>query len=863
MALEEQQIKDSSRVPSESELFAGEVRRNLSERDVFVGDEDFYRLLEESTPSSRKKHTVQQDQPRQIHQPHQPNRPHQPRQSHQTQQTRQERGILHTWQSKKKPLKDQRFTNLQKVFVAAIIVIGVTLLYALFKPSSTTEEIPTPVTQQQESPSAPTGLDSQQTVPGRVQRTGTLFPPDQPLSLGTARTFYLRKDYEKAYDVYNQLYRNLTSGPDKELLKDFLQLKMALCLSGAGNHEKSESLFRTLAKSYSPVIRVVASYKLSLIQVQEKQYLKARTNAYQALAVISAVDFNKDWIVSLQRACNFLVAESMTRNILSLCDADKDIQPLLWSRYVFIDPFTNLDEAQLRELLNSGSEQLKEGLLTPRIRKLEHQGVLPLWSVIAYGASIEELLARFVSNAGLDISWIHDKNADIKPVGNAVRKRPVSLYLTSATARQTIEIAAGHVGLLSHLDEKGLLTVSDPFEYSSLSEHIHLLIQETNALWRDFLITYPDDQRMPNAHFAMGLLHALDEQPGSAVAQYKLVANQFSQSSLAPYALLNSSKIKAQLHDYSGARGDLMQLVEQYPDTEFYGQACLSLADVTRNAGFLEEAERLYRKVYNLGLSSQLMIASSLGAGRCSFEVQDYKNAAKWLIRYLELTNGLTKDENFYLAYFLMGKTNLALGNPQQAVLAFQYALSGPVGCLSRERYVQTISALVETQIQLENFVDALILLENVDSWQFSKKESYEILLLKSKVLRLMGLPDKALLVVGDNPDFLPASQLKTRMYFEIAECYIAKGELDFAQVQLTNILMDAAPGPLANEITLRLAEVCLELGQTSQTITVCKQLLDSEVSTPMKHETLKVLAAAYSRQKNYNDAALALLGQW
>ncbi len=845
MAIEERQIEDSSKVPSDSDLFTGEVRKTLSERDVFVGDEDFYRLLADSTPTPPTKQTVQTHQ------------------THKKSPTKKIHDISHTWESKREPVQRKRFSNLRKAFVAAIIVIGVMLLYAVFKLSSHTDEIPAPVAQQDESPSEQTILDSQQVIQEQVRRTGPLFPPNQPLSLEAARSFYLQNDFAQAYDVYHQLYQGLPSGADEELVKDFLQLKMALCLSRGGNNEEAKSLFRTLSKSRSPIIRVVASYRLSLIQVQEKQYLKARTNAYQAIAMISAVDFNKDWILSLRCACNFLVAESMTRNILSLCDADNDIQSLLWSSYVYIDPFTSLDEAQLRELLNSGSEQLKEGLLSPKIRKLEHQGVLPLWSVIAYGASVEEFLARFVSNAGLDISWIHDKTVPAGPVGNAIRKRPVSLYLTSATTRQTIEIAAGHVGLLSHFNEKGLLTVSNPFDYSSLSEHIHLLIKETISLWRDFLLTFPDDQRVPNAHFAMGLLHAQDEQPGSAIAQYKLIANQFSQSSLAPYALLNSSKLKAQLRDYSGARGDLLQLVEQYPDTEFYGQACLNLADVTRNAGFLEEAERLYRKVYNLGLSSKLMISSSLGAGRCSFEVQDYKSTAKWLIRYIELTNDLEKDENFYLAYFLLGKTNLALGNPQQAVLAFQYALSGPVGSLSRERYVETVSALVETQIQMENFVDALTLLENVDSWQFSKKESFEILLLKSKVLRLMGLPDKAITVIGNNVDFLPASQLKTKMSFEIANCYIAKGNLDFAHKKLTNILMNASPGPLADEISLRLAEVCLELNQNSQTITVCRQLLNSEISTQLKQKALKVLAAAYSQQKNYNNAALALLGRW
>jgi len=339
------------------------------------------------------------------------------------------------------------------------------------------------------------------------------------------------------------------------------------------------------------------------------------------------------------------------------------------------------------------------------------------------------------------------------------------------------------------------------------------------------------------------------------------VANQFSQTSLVPYALLSSSKLKTDLHDYSGAREDLTQLVEQYHETEFYGQACLNLADVTKNAGFMNEALRLYRKVYNLGLSLELQTDAALGAGRCSYEIQDYENAAEWLVKYIKLANDPT-DEDFYLAYFHLGKTNLALGNYQQASIAFQYTLSGPIGSLARERYVETVSALAETQLQLENFVEALTLLETIDSWQFSTNESIEILLLKSKVLRLMGLPDKAIAVLGYDAEYLPDSQLKTRMFFELANCYIAKGDLDFAHKKLTDILINAAPGPLSHEIALRLAEVCLDLGQSSQAITVCKQLLDSEVSSRIRQKALKVLAVAYKDQKNFDNAALALVGQ-
>jgi tetratricopeptide (TPR) repeat protein len=828
MAAEEQNNvlqQNTSEMPSDSELFTVEVRSELSERDVFVGDEDFYKLLEDFSQAAE------------VQQP------------------------AGASQTPLRPIQHKRFSGLQKVLIAAIIVIGAILLYALLEPLlRPLNKIPTPAAQQAR-PSESPAEDSTQVVHEQIQKPEPLFPPTQPLSLKVARNFYLQKDYAKAYAAYNQLHQSLPDGDKEELLRDFLQFKMALCLRKAGNPDQANRLFRTLSQSRALVVRVVANYNLILLQVQNKQYLKARTKAYQTIALLRAVDFSKDWALSFQRDCHFLVAESMTRNVLSLCDADTDLPGRLWSSPGEVDPFTSFNEAQLRALLNSGSEKLKEGLLGPQIQKLEHQGVPPRWSVVAYGASVEELLARFAANAGLDISWVNNKTPAAEPARNAIRKRPVSLYLPIATAQQAIEVAAGHVGLLARLDEKGLVKISSPADYSSLSEHVYLLIQDTISLWRKLLLTFHNDKRIPNAHFALGLLHAQEGQFTNAIAEYKLVANHFSQTSLAPYALLNSSKLKANLHDYSGAREDLTQLVEQYPDTEFYGQACLNLADATRKAGVLNEAERLYRKVYNLGLSLELQIASALGAGRCSYQAQDHETAAKWLTRYLKLAKDRT-GADFYFAYFLLGRINLALGKPQQASLAFQFALSGPAGCLTREKYVETVSALVETQIQLECFVEALALLEGVHPGQFSKKESIEILLLKGKVLRFMGLPDEAITVLGDIAEYLPDSQLKTRVSFELANCYIAKGDLEFAHKKLAKILISAAPGPLAHEIALELAQVALKLGQNSQTVSVCLQLLDSAVSARIKQKTLKMLAAAYNRQKKFDDAALALLGQ-
>jgi tetratricopeptide (TPR) repeat protein len=517
------------------------------------------------------------------------------------------------------------------------------------------------------------------------------------------------------------------------------------------------------------------------------------------------------------------------------------------------------DESKLQSLLNSGLGQLRKGVFGPKIRKLQHSGAGFRWSVVCDGAPIEELLARFAANAGLHIRWSSGGAPSSGQTQDIVRTRPASIYMASTTAPQFVTAAAGSVGLLSRTDDKGTVEICDPASYESLSEHIALLGHEALSLWQKFTLTFHDDKYIPNAHFAIGLLHAQRNNVTDAIAEYKLVANRFPQTSLAPLALLHSSKLRTSLNDHLGARDVLKQLVEQYPDSEVHGQACLYLADVTTKAGFPNEGGGLYQKVYNLCFSPESQVTAALGAARCYFRAEDYEVAAKWLTRYIGLVKDHTNCE-LYSAYMLLGKAQLALGNPEQASEALECALKGQ---LTKEEYTETISALVDVHMQQEQLVEALDILETVRSWEMSPKEYVEILLLKASVLRRMGLADKAVATLGEQAEYVTDQQLKAKVSLEIIRCRIAKGDLERAYKDLTKIMTFVEPGPVMDEITLELANVCLKLDQCEQAIAVCSQLLSDGPCVKMKQEALEILATAYRRRQEYDKAALALLGQW
>ena len=775
------------------------------------------------------------------------------------------------------PVPGRKLSFVQITLIAGIILSAALLTYSLVESPSgkktpqqaNAAQSPPPVAETDQTPTAKEDTRSPASQPGEPLAAKT-----EPLSLQLVENYYAAKDYESAYNVCERLRQNLTSG-NFELVRDFLQLRMALCLEHRSYPDKANQLFKAVSESPSVTLKTLANYHCSLLEMNAGQYLNARTRAYKTIALTAACTFDSEWAMGIERDCQFLAAEAITRQVLSLCDADKDLPKQLWSKPNEKDPLAGLNETQLQAALNAGTEQLNSGLLAPQIRAMETSpGVTGMnrWSIICNGPGIEELMARFAANTALDVKWVRPvEQPDAKrgkiesrpAPGGAGLNRSVTLCLPAATTQQAASIAAGAVGLLAQIDTSGIITITDPTEYSTLSEHTRMLNEQAIWLWRKLLLTYSDDQRIPNAHFILGVLQSHSQQVAEAIAEYKITANRYSRTALAPFALLRSSRLKTDLRDYAGAGRDLKQLIEQYPENELVGQAHIDLAETTMKAGLYDEACSLYKKAYNLGFSTESKPTAALGAGKCFYQMKDYDSAIKWLTRYLEAVGtqatpaaGAT-DNNLYAAYLLLGKANLALGNLQAACDNLQLTMRRAA---ASDEYVEAVSSLVETQIKQQDYVAALDTIENVRAWPFSQEQLTRLLLLKSCVLRSIGLADQAITLLADRAQYLTDPRLKAGIILELARCNVAKQNLDVARAHLIEVISLVEPGPVAWQASVELAEVCLKLGEYRQTVSICTQLLDSSAPEQTKQQCSKILASAYSKEHDYDKAAESLL---
>jgi len=800
-------------------------------------------------------------------------------------------------------LKVQKFPITQKVLIVGIVISSALLIYSFFFSPSGPQYNP----QTQISPKQAADINAaepkiaqkepntikvpQNTLAASIQtdlkaekndeeaitlinsQIAEATKASEPLSLRLVDELFTAKDYVRAYNSCNKL-RQILTGKEFDLIRDFLYLRMAICMEKKSSDDKAYEMFRDITQSQSITIKILANHNLCLLEMNSGRYLRARTRAYKTIALTGAIASDYKWALNIERDCQFLAAESIARQSLSLSDADKTLPKQLWNNPDQTDPLSGYDVSELQSALQAGTERLKSGLLAPQIQTIDSSSLssaLIRWSAACNGPGIDEFIARFASNAGMDIKWakrIDDKSGnEQQPSG---WNRSVILYMPASTAQQIISTAAGSVGLLAKFNDINNITIFEPSEYYDLSEHTHMLNEYAIWIWRKLMLMYSEDGRVANAHFVLGLLQEQKGQTSEAISEYKIVANHYAKTKLAPVALLHSSRLKTALRDYPGAGRDLKQLIDQYPENELIGQAYLDLATNTMKAGMLEEACSQFRRAYSLSLNNDAKAVAALGAGKCFYQLKEYDSVLKWLNIYLESADpqqSNAKNEKskpqpqnnpeLYSVYLLIGKTHLALGNIQQACKILERTVKK---ANVTDDYAEAIATLTEAQIQQGDFLTALNIIENVRPWSFTQEQTTRLLLLKSAILRETGLPDQAITLLTDRIQYLTDAKLKAGVNLELARCSIAANQLDMARAYFSEAIPSLESGPASKEATVELAQVCLKLNDYKQAIYICKQLMETSVSQKIKEKAAKTLAAAYSSQQEYDKAAMALL---
>ena len=668
-----------------------------------------------------------------------------------------------------------------------------------------------------------------------------VIPEVGPTTWAEAEEALLSQRYELALARYRKLMGLAEVRWDNQRIIDLLKLRSGQCLLKLGQAEKARKLFIEAAQSDSPIVRAYANYRLGLLRVDQGLYMRARTRGYMAIAALGMLDSP----TPLEADCDYLIASCLTRKVMSFFRPDEKIH---WSDIQSSDPFMGVNEDALLRLIAEGTDKTRRSVLGPMLKPAaETSG----FDATCWRAPLTEVMHRFETQSGLDVSWV--------AVGMPVRRRPVTMFLRGASAQRVSEVACGVVELVANFTGSNVM-VHDIRAMNSVAQARGLLTRQAVSAWRQFFLRRPDDPRVAHGHLALARLCEAEGDRVSAVREYQLIAERYRDHPAAPEAMMRSARLKIDLLDYDGARKDLLDLLDSYPDFHATDQLYLSLGNATLEAGLHDEASGVYRKLYYLNLSPETQAQACLGIGRCMTHERNWDEAIRWLGRYIERTPEQGGDD-LVDGMVLMAKAHTKQDRLDEALKYLYPAISIDA---SNPQNIRATLALADVQILKDNLVRATGAISRIPKRSVPKEYRYDYYRVKSEVYAGMGLFNRALSELREGINETEDLTLRARLGVQVGRIYVQAGELKSALRVLTDVVGSGQllTGPIAQSAACDLGRVCVNLGKADQAVSAVRDVLATTGDEDIRARARDILGTAYAMRKEFNKSADVLSGR-
>jgi len=674
-----------------------------------------------------------------------------------------------------------------------------------------------------------------------VAITQVIEPEPKPLastSLREAEAAFLLEDYPRALACYRKLLEVSQVSPAEMLTCDFLRVRVANCLAQLGRNEEAHELFQTLSQSVSPIVRAVSYYHLAVYDLEDGLFLAGRAKGYMALGTLGSLEAP----AALEKDCDFLIARCLSEKGLTFFNVDA---PFVWHLPPPADPFAGLDATQLRKLLKDGSDRLARGALSPLVWKVETAQPSRHWVVSCAQSPLEEMLHRFASEAAIEVTW--------ESVPPSVRRRPATLFLGGVSTQRIVEVACGVAALTARFTGESVI-VRDPQECESMILQRELIVDEAISTWRRFFLRWPGDSRIPQGHFAVARLYEHAEETVSALGEYHMVSRRFLSDPVVPRALLRSARLRMALRDYQGAKENLTELLDRHPNADHADEIYYRLAKAAMEQGLLDEALKVFKKLYFLNLSGWSRRAAGVGMGQCLYRRERYGEAAECLHRCLPQLQD-TQDQKLPLAALLLGRSAAAVGDYDKAADALRVGLSADP---DRPMRIDLFLELASADIHRGDLSEAVGALNKIDEKILTEAQKYRWLILHSLVYRRMGLPRTAIGLLRSRIQTIIDEQIRCAIALELAKCYLDADDPDSAHALLVGVLPKMEPSRELYEGSCKLAEICLRTDRHEQAVTILSEVLNGPCPEDIRRRAGEMLVAAHLFRKEYQQAVAA-----
>lgn len=668
------------------------------------------------------------------------------------------------------------------------------------------------------------------------------------ISYSLAQSLFNQGKYQEALNVFLKLNSKITQHDlPNEVLKDYVNFNIALCLEQLGENERLGNIFTKLLTSKSPAIELLTNYHLIFIEMTNHNYLEARKRAYKALAILSPY---KDYFSGdMEQNIYFVIAESLTNHVLEMADPHYELPGRLWTKNMRIESVPVMEQDKLIKFLLLGRDSLDKALFGPNIEAETMPDGKVIFDITSNNAPLNESLGIIANKANINLDW-GNCSAD-------VRVEPVTMIRRGIRDFYACEIFCGYNGLVPIFSENNI-SIYNPSLYTNLNLHKKTLTTQAISVWRRYLVRYHDRKRMANVHFAMAKLYELSGNLPTALAEYKLIFNRFPHHDTASYAIYESSKIKAKLGDFAGVKNDLNELITLHPDSKILDLATLSLAETSYISKNYNEAAMLFSKAFTFDTNRETKSKAAIGAGKSFFKLKSYEQAKNCINRGIALYEKQDKTD-ISEAYEILGKSYEKTNDLDNAAKSFAKAIAQRGISYRRKARISIEKALVELKQNEE--ARAIQTLESINTEQLSQETITQLLITKSRAYRQIGLYDTAITMLRNKIEYMPKKELRAELAIELAASYHDNGQNEFARRELVRAIRLL---PINKEMCLAnitLAQVSMELGNYDDAIDACKRVLEIEENGEYVDQAKGLMAQAYNKKGLYKEAANILKG--
>ncbi|MEE3175852.1 MAG: tetratricopeptide repeat protein [Verrucomicrobiota bacterium] len=259
----------------------------------------------------------------------------------------------------------------------------------------------------------------------------------------------------------------------------------------------------------------------------------------------------------------------------------------------------------------------------------------------------------------------------------------------------------------------------------------------------DFISTYPDEARVPNALAKRALNYRAIEDYTSALQDLNLIITNHPDSESTELAYQQVALIKGQQQDYAGMIKNYQNLIEKFPDSSakseayfWIGWGQFELQNFKESSTALRRARELNRSIYNDRATLRIILAEYsqqkveavqkevetlsqrihkitippqiyLWLGINLFDSGDYQASSNYLS---VACNPQEPETTQAVIWKYLGQAHLFTGKYKEAITAFDYYLETNQPSNNRARVLHDKSAAL---LALKNFDEAEITVEN------------------------------------------------------------------------------------------------------------------------------------------------------